>query len=106
MTRISIKWMISMTLLHFGLIFGNFNAILLCFHFFQLFFTHFIISRLFGIVLCKFLLPGKDIDTELVDWHTCAVTAKLPCDLPAYLQLIQLCFDPTITSPLVASLIS
>ncbi len=54
----------------------------------------------------KLLLHGQQVDLDMYDWKTDNIRLlDLPCDLPEYAQLIQMCFDPsTASAPLVAAL--
>lgn len=56
-------------------------------------------------MLSKLLLHGEHVNDSLIDWETetLSLSSKLPCDVPSYLELSQMCFNESLASPLVAS---
>jgi len=57
--------------------------------------------RLFGIVLLKTLLCGTEVNLDIYDYKTDSVIKDIPCGLPSFRQLIDICFNSHITTEIV-----
>lgn len=42
---------------------------------------------------------------DLYDYKSSSVTSHLPCDIPSYIKLITMCFNPKLTAPLIAAMV-
>ena len=55
--------------------------------------------------MSKLLLFGFEVEKDLYDWKKNTITNDLKCDKQSYIQLINLCFQSDITTPIITSFI-
>jgi hypothetical protein len=61
--------------------------------------------RFFAIVLSKLLLFGEDVERDLYNWRSDSIVQSLSCEWPVYKDLIELCWNDSASTPLVAAII-